>query len=170
MIKFFRKATLTPMIQFTDYNMDEIFDFTKGAFNVSDNTISTSEGIMNVTVGDWVAQDSSGNFYPIKDDVKQKSYQLVEQQMIQQIKLTESNQIVIESYIKSVIEDIIQVYPKCKIRYRYIDSIDTYEFFYSNKKYINNSEFEALFYSVASKYLYDNGIKNYCFNYRYTSK
>lgn len=100
------------------------------------------------------------------DVLREIERRLVEQRMIQQIKLTESNQIVIDGYIKSVIEDIIQVYPKCKIRCRYIESIDTYEFFYSNKKYINNYEFQALFYSVSSKYLYDNGVKNYCFNYR----
>lgn len=74
MIKYFHKTTLTPMIEFYGTNMDEISEFTKGAFNVSDNTISTSEGIMKVTVGDWVLQDTNGGFYPIKDNVKQKSY------------------------------------------------------------------------------------------------
>jgi hypothetical protein len=74
MIKFFRKTTITPMVEFLGDNATEIFNFTKGAFNISDNTISTSEGIMKVTVGDWVAQDSNGKFYPIKNDVKEKSY------------------------------------------------------------------------------------------------
>lgn len=95
---------------------------------------------------------------------------LVEQGKIQQIQWLKSNLDVIESYIKSVIQEILQTYPKCKIGCHYIESIDTYEFFYNNKKYINNSEFQDLFYSVSSKYLYDNGIKNYCFNYRYISK
>ena len=72
----------------------------------------------------------------------------------------------IKSNIENIIEEIKQTYPNCKIKCRYIKSIDTYEFYYGNKKYIDNTEFKDLFYSVSKRYLYDNGIKNYCFNYR----
>lgn len=100
------------------------------------------------------------------DDLRYIERKLVEQQMLQQNKLIKSNMSVIKSYIKSVIQDVMKIYPDCRIKCRYIKSIDTYEFYYSNKKYINNTEFEDLFYSVSETHLYDNEIKNYCFNYR----
>ena len=40
--------------------------------------ISTLEGVMTATIGDWIIKGVQGEFYPCKPDIFEKTYELVE--------------------------------------------------------------------------------------------
>lgn len=40
--------------------------------------INTLEGVMTATEGDWIIKGVSGEFYPCKPDIFEKTYELVE--------------------------------------------------------------------------------------------
>jgi hypothetical protein len=41
--------------------------------------ISTPEGVMTGSVGDWIIRGVNGEFYPCKPDIFKKTYELVEE-------------------------------------------------------------------------------------------
>lgn len=72
-------------IQFTGDNLKEINEFAKtdcvGAKFTGDKctglAISTLEGYMNASIGDYIIKGLRGEFYPCKPDVFEKKYELI---------------------------------------------------------------------------------------------
>ena len=52
--------------------------FTPAAYQGGELVISTLEGDMHVSPGDWVIMGVSGEFYPCKPDIFDKSYDLLD--------------------------------------------------------------------------------------------
>ena len=82
MTKYRKKPVVIEAVQYTGLNKREIFDFTGGIVNISieENTIKirTLEGLMNVSKDDWVIKGIQNEFYPIKPDIFEETYELVE--------------------------------------------------------------------------------------------
>lgn len=75
-------------IQYTGSNINEIVDFVgdylKGEFSETcgdvplyDLIISTLEGEMYISLGDYIIKGVNGEFYPCKPDIFKKTYELV---------------------------------------------------------------------------------------------
>lgn len=67
-------------LQWTGNNAKEMSDFVQIAIPMSAEYfhISTTDGILRANIGDWIIKGVEGEFYPCKDSVFQKSYELVE--------------------------------------------------------------------------------------------
>lgn len=59
----------------TRYSMDDPIE--RG---VSGIFINTLEGQMKVSLGDWVIKGVQGEFYPVKPDIFEATYELVEEE------------------------------------------------------------------------------------------
>lgn len=84
MSKIYRsKATIIEAVEFTDKTKDRVrtwvtcntaADFENGSPVLK---IQASEGIMTAKIGDYIIKDVSGEFYPCKPGIFQKTYEEV---------------------------------------------------------------------------------------------
>lgn len=90
MAKYRKKPIVIEALQFREGNFQEILNFSLGKAKrriayegntlIETNTIdiSTLEGVMNATEGDYIIKGIENEFYPCKPDIFEKSYELVE--------------------------------------------------------------------------------------------
>jgi hypothetical protein len=90
MAKYRKKPVVIEALQFREGNFQEILNFSLGKAkrriayegNTSIETdtidISTLEGVMNATEGDYIIKGIENEFYPCKPNIFEKSYELVE--------------------------------------------------------------------------------------------
>lgn len=60
--------------------MEIIWDDDEGCLRDVKLEITTLEGVMNASVGDWIIQGVNGEIYPCKPDIFEKTYEKVEEQ------------------------------------------------------------------------------------------
>ena len=78
MPKFRKKPVVIEAIQWTAENREEIAEFLGDARRkVPGNPLQiyTLEGIMNVSVGDYIIKGIKGEFYPCKPDIFELTYE-----------------------------------------------------------------------------------------------
>ena len=80
-----KKPVIIEAVQWTGDNRKEIFDFCEKSFFSLGNgssdiqlKISTLEGIMTASIGDYIIKDVDGKFYLCKPDIFKKTYEFVE--------------------------------------------------------------------------------------------
>lgn len=81
-MKFRKKPVVIEAEQFTEQTKNRAFNFITCtcAPGVSDDgkptiNIQTLEGMMTATLGDWIIKGVSGEFYPCKPDIFEKTYE-----------------------------------------------------------------------------------------------
>ena len=86
MQKFVKKPVVIEAIQYDGANITEIETFVRGKLPTimtsdlgTQLVISTLEGDMKVTKGDYVIKGIKGEFYPCKPDIFKQSYNMVEE-------------------------------------------------------------------------------------------
>ena len=82
MTKYRKKPVVIEAIQYTGANVQDIISFTQQtAFKNGGKsdyiTIPTLEGDMTVTTGDWVIKGIKEEYYPVKPDIFNETYELV---------------------------------------------------------------------------------------------
>ena len=82
-MKFRKKPVVIEAEQFVRGGAHLIIDFTEGKA-ISNTcyehlTIPTLEGPMKASPGDWIIKGVSGEFYPCKSDIFEKTYDKVEE-------------------------------------------------------------------------------------------
>jgi hypothetical protein len=85
--KFRKKPVVIEALQFTRDNWEEIKAFTNNTAHhlvierringIATCIIPTLEGQHTATEGDWIIKGIKGEFYPCKNDVFEKTYELV---------------------------------------------------------------------------------------------
>jgi hypothetical protein len=85
-MKFRKKPVVIEAIEFTD-EVERVIELQEfmGSEIVIDYKepenpklkISTLEGVMEASVGDWIIQGVNGEFYPCKPDIFDKTYEIV---------------------------------------------------------------------------------------------
>jgi hypothetical protein len=79
--KYRKKPVVIDAVQWNGNNVDEVMSFIKNvaAYNVEFGTldISTLEGTMTASMGDWVIKGVKGEFYPCKPDIFENTYEKV---------------------------------------------------------------------------------------------
>ena len=85
MQKFVKKPVVIEAIQYDGANITEIETFVRGKLPTiitsdlgAQLVISTLEGDMKVTKGDYVIKGINGEFYPCKPDIFEKTYEVAE--------------------------------------------------------------------------------------------
>jgi hypothetical protein len=88
MEKFRKKPVVIEAVKFTRNNFQEIKEFTEEKAHsltierridgVATCIISTLEGHMTATEGDFIIKGVQNEFYPCKPDIFEKTYELVE--------------------------------------------------------------------------------------------
>ena len=74
-MKYVKKAIVIEAMQWDGENVVEIVKFCDKAYhNGTMLKISTLEGIMNASVGDFIIKGIKGEFYPCKEDIFNQSY------------------------------------------------------------------------------------------------
>ena len=89
--KFRKKPVVIEAVQWNTKNYDEIVAFTDGkaryyewfqynesGLNKEMLHISTLEGKMEVSKGDWIIKGVKGEFYPCKPDIFEQTYEKVD--------------------------------------------------------------------------------------------
>lgn len=85
-MKYRKKPVVIEAVQWTGENIVEIGAFCKAgmAYNqsflddsISELSIHTLEGKMKANKGDWIIKGLSGEFYPCKPDIFEKTYEAV---------------------------------------------------------------------------------------------
>ena len=81
-MKFRKKPIIIEAVQWTVDNKKEIDKFVGKELDYGDVDceliIPTLEGDMFVSIFDWIIKGISGEFYPIKPDIFEQSYDVVE--------------------------------------------------------------------------------------------
>lgn len=84
-MKFRKKPVVIEAMHFTDENKDAVFGFVGcNCYPEFDQNgkpclvIQTREGDMITELGDWVIKGVKGEFYPVKDDIFELTYDKVE--------------------------------------------------------------------------------------------
>ncbi len=79
--KYRKKPVIIEAVQWNGNNVDEVMSFIKNvaAYNVEFGTldISTLEGTMTASMGDWIIKGVKGEFYPCKPDIFETTYEKV---------------------------------------------------------------------------------------------
>lgn len=81
-MKYRKKPVVVEAIQFDGDNFYEVEQFAKGKtfYEISERLfISTLEGEMLVSEGDYIIKGVEGEFYPCKPDIFHKTYEEVEE-------------------------------------------------------------------------------------------
>lgn len=85
MAKYIKKPVVIEAMQFTKKNWEEVLKFIQCKFTINWTTdgriiciISTLEGDMKATEGDYIIKGIEGEFYPCKPNIFENSYELVE--------------------------------------------------------------------------------------------
>lgn len=81
MPKFRKKPVIIEAIQFTGDNVSDCLEF--AGLNIETTTekaliISTLEGRMICSIGDYIIKGVKGEFYPCKPDIFEQTYEKVE--------------------------------------------------------------------------------------------
>lgn len=78
---FRKKAIVIEAMQFTEESKYQCFNFVTctrtAGFDFNNNPtlrITTLEGNMTATLGDWIIKGVNGEFYPCKPDIFEKTY------------------------------------------------------------------------------------------------
>jgi hypothetical protein len=81
-MKYRKKPVVIEAVQYTAQNPDAAIAFLGGAswHNEVGPIISTLEGEMQVSEGDWIIKGVHGEFYPCKPDIFAKTYEPVKGQ------------------------------------------------------------------------------------------
>ena len=78
MSKFVKKPVVVDAVQFTFANVAEVEEFLDCPHTFYPETytirLSTLEGIMTASLGDWIIKGVNGEFYPCKPDIFNKTY------------------------------------------------------------------------------------------------
>ena len=79
MVQMYRKKPIAiEAVQWDGTNIDAIMRFCPDAtYSVSGLIISTLEGELHASAGDYIIRGVSGEFYPCKPDIFQATYDLV---------------------------------------------------------------------------------------------
>ena len=82
MPKFRKKPVVIEAVQWTGFNAKEVYDFcntgSRDCHVMGDKLlISTLEGVMTATSGDWIIKGVNGEHYPCKPDIFNDTYQSV---------------------------------------------------------------------------------------------
>ena len=82
MKKYRKKPVVIEAIQYNGDNYNEISNFTGnksllGLKQSNEIIISTLEGNMIVSIGDYIIKGIKGEFYPCKPDIFEQTYELV---------------------------------------------------------------------------------------------
>ena len=82
MEKFRKRPVVIEAIQFTGKNDAECLEFCQCAKDPEESKpsliISTLEGNMICSIGDWIIKGVNGEFYPCKPDIFEKTYERVD--------------------------------------------------------------------------------------------
>ena len=82
MAKFRKKPVVIEAVQYVGRNSEDIHEFCGSVARepVGEDymEIVTLEGVMKASVGDYVIKGVSGEFYPCKPDIFEKTYEAVE--------------------------------------------------------------------------------------------
>jgi len=80
-MKYRKKPVVIDAVQFIGENHNEIAEFIGDAgcrsHSTGSITISTLEGAMNASKGDFIIKGVNGEFYPCKPDIFHKTYEAV---------------------------------------------------------------------------------------------
>jgi len=81
-VKFRKKPVVIEAIRWTGENYNEIMEFTGiDPLHMNPNTngifIETLEGRHEASVGDWIIRGIKGEYYPIKNDIFEATYEQV---------------------------------------------------------------------------------------------
>lgn len=82
MPKFRKKPVVIEAIQFLILNSEEVESFVGGDMGRNEKgqiVIATLEGAMICSINDWIIKGVNGEFYPCKNDIFEKTYELVEE-------------------------------------------------------------------------------------------
>lgn len=81
---FVKKPIKVQAIKWTGYNFADIREFIGidniklfGSYNNPDLVICTLEGDFHASVGDWIVRGAKGEFYPVKSDIFDQTYEEV---------------------------------------------------------------------------------------------
>lgn len=80
-MKYRKKPVVIEAVQWTGSNRSEVLEFSPVAF-WGDNTglkISTLEGALHASEGDWIIKGVQGEFCPCKPDIFTATYEAVEE-------------------------------------------------------------------------------------------
>jgi len=87
-MKYRKKPVVIEAVQWNGANSEEIKSLNTNkvivAFYYGNNPrveIKTLEGIMTATLSDWIIKGVAGELYPCKDEIFQKTYELVPPQL-----------------------------------------------------------------------------------------
>ncbi len=83
-MKYKKRPIMVEAVQWTDDNIDEIFDFCTAAYLDADNPrnevelhIRTREGSLVANDGDYIIKGIQGEYYPCKPDIFEQTYEPV---------------------------------------------------------------------------------------------
>ena len=79
-MKYRKKPVVIEAIQWTGGNANEVTAFLGSAawWDAIGPVITTLEGELHTSVGDWIIKGVAGEFYPCKPDIFEKTYDLAE--------------------------------------------------------------------------------------------
>ncbi len=85
MLQYRKKPVVIEAIQWDGKNFHEILDFAPKKVNWEVNTskninfleVSTLEGILQASVGDYIIKGVKGEFYPIKEEIFNLTYDAI---------------------------------------------------------------------------------------------
>ncbi len=83
-MKFRKKPVVIDAVQYNGKNMTEIMKFARGASEFQEDftgdsiSITTLEGVMTASKGDWIIRGVKGEYYPCKPDIFAATYEAVE--------------------------------------------------------------------------------------------
>lgn len=82
-MKFRTKPVVKEAVQWTGNNLDELCKFVPEEFRHNKihqpMGIVTLEGVMTISEGDWIVKGLRGEFYPVKPDIFELTYERVEE-------------------------------------------------------------------------------------------
>lgn len=83
-LKFRKRPVVIMALQYDGKNLDEVIKFVgkDSLLGVNEGSrrfaISTLEGAMSVSDGDWIIRGVQGEFYPCKPDIFEETYEPVD--------------------------------------------------------------------------------------------
>ena len=79
MAKYRKKPVIIEAVQWTGDNFGELTDLMDDAYGVDRKNIiiTTLEGTMTASVGDFIIKGVQGEFYPCKPDIFEQTYEIV---------------------------------------------------------------------------------------------
>ena len=82
MAKYKKKPVVIDAVQYTKHNKDKLIEFLglSKEDNLEELIISTLEGDMKASYGDYIIKGVKGEFYPCKPDIFKETYEEVEEE------------------------------------------------------------------------------------------